>query len=182
MAAVTAVLVICRVAAVVESQVGGTNDIHADRNGSKWSPQCDRARLFALFPERSMQTAVEQGGRLVGNPDALLFVFCLPGTGAVDPRCCAGHGGLSGSVWPLGAARRIAHDRHSHSRNRRYRGRSDDRQRPDSGSLRSDTSGHWGSSGCKADEGWILTRLGETMNRLCESTVWGVASAFDRQI
>jgi len=30
--------------------------------------------------------------------------------------------------------------------------------------------------------GWILTRLGETMDWLCESTVWGVASAFDRQI
>ena len=53
---------------------------------------------------------------------------------------------------------------------------------PDSGNAHIETSGHWGSSACKADEGWILTRPGETMDELCESTVWGVASAFDRQI
>ena len=54
--------------------------------------------------------------------------FYSPGTGAVDRRYYAGHGGLNGSAWPLDAARRIAHDPHSHSRNRHYRGRSDDRQ------------------------------------------------------
>ncbi|MEA3244126.1 MAG: hypothetical protein U9Q19_11940 [Pseudomonadota bacterium] len=45
-----------------------------------------------------------------------------------------------------------------------------------------ETSGHWGSSVRKADEGWILTRPGETIDWLCESTVWGVASVVDRQI
>ncbi|MCP5408383.1 MAG: hypothetical protein H6963_03690 [Chromatiaceae bacterium] len=48
--------------------------------------------------------------------------------------------------------------------------------------MRSETSWQWGASAGKADEGWNLTRLGETMDWLCESTVWGVASAFDRQI
>ena len=167
---------VCLVAAVAESQVGGTDDIRADRNGNKWPSQCDRARLSALFSVRSMQIAVEQGGRPAGNPDALLFVFCSPGNGAVDLRYCAGRDELNGSVWRHGGARRIGHNPHSHSRNRRYRGRSDDRQRPGSGNLRSETSEQWGSSGCKADEGWILTRLGETMNGLCESTVWGIAS------
>jgi len=60
-----------------------------------------------------MQTEVEQGQQPLGNPDALLFVFDAPGTGAVDPRYCAGRGELNGSVWLLGAARRIAHDRRS---------------------------------------------------------------------
>ena len=74
-----------------------------------------------------MQTVVEQGRQPPGNPDALLFVFETPGTGAADLRYCAGHGGLKDSVWLLGAARQIARERRSHSRNRRYRGRSDDR-------------------------------------------------------
>jgi len=124
-----------------------------------------------------MQTTVEQGGWLAGNPDALLFVFGASGTGAVDPRYCAVLGELNGSVWLLGATRRIAHDRHSHSRNRRYPGRSDDRRRPGSGNVRSEISERWASSVHKADECWILTCLGETMDWLCESTVWGIASA-----
>jgi hypothetical protein len=129
MVAVTEVRrVVCRVAAVAESQVGGTDDIRADRNGSKWPSQCDRARLSALFPVRSMQITVEQGGRLAGNPDALLFVFDVPGTGVVDPRYCAGRDGLNGSVWPPGSARRIGPARRSHLRNRRFRGHSLDRQ------------------------------------------------------
>ena len=49
----------------------------------------------------------------MGNPDALLFLVDAPGTGAVDPRYCVGRGELNGSVWPLDAARRIAHDRRS---------------------------------------------------------------------
>ena len=74
-----------------------------------------------------MPVAVEQGLQLEGNPDALLFLVDAPGTGAVDPHYCAGHGALNGNVWLLGAARRIEPDQHSHLRNRRYRGRSDDR-------------------------------------------------------
>ena len=58
----------------------------------------------------------------------VLFLVDAPGTDAVDRHYCAGHGGLNGSVWLPGAARRIAPDQHNHSRNRRYRGRSDDRQ------------------------------------------------------
>ena len=129
-----------------------------------------------------MQTVVEQGWQPMGNPDALLFVFGASETGAVDLHSCGGRGELNGSAWPLGEARRIAHDRRSHSRNRRYRDRSDVTHSPGSGNAHSETSGHWGSSAGKADEGWIFTRLGETMDWLCESTVWGVASAFDRQI
>ena len=172
-----AIPVFCCVAVVAESQVGGKDYIRGDRNGSKWPSQYDHVRLSALFSEHSMQITVEQGGRPAGNPDALLFVFCSPGTGVVGPRYCAGRDELNGSVWLRGAARRIGHNLHSHSRNRRYPGRNNDRQRPDSGNLRSETSEQWGSSGCKADEGWILTHLGETMNGLCESTVWGIASA-----
>ena len=74
-----------------------------------------------------MLTAVEQGRQPMRNPDALLFVFDALGTGAVDLRYRAGRGGLNGSVLLLGAARRIAHDRRSHQRNRRYRDRSNDR-------------------------------------------------------
>ena len=66
------------------------------------------------FPLRLMPTAVEQAPASVGNPDALLFLVDAPGTGAVDPHYCAGHGELNGSVWPLGAANRIVPDRHSH--------------------------------------------------------------------
>jgi len=71
-----------------------------------------------------MQTAVEQGGWPVGNPDALLFVFDVRGTLVVEPHCCAGLGGLNDIVWPLGAAKPTVPDRRSHSRNRRYRDRS----------------------------------------------------------
>jgi hypothetical protein len=74
-----------------------------------------------------MPIAVEQGRQSEGNPDALLFVVDAPGTGAVDPHYCAGHGALNGNVWLPGAARRIAPDQRSRSRNRRYRGHSDDR-------------------------------------------------------
>ena len=77
---------------------------------------------------RSIHTEVEQGRQPPGNPDALLFVVGVPGTGAVDPRYGAGQGELNGSVWRRGAARPIAHERRSRWRNRRYRGRSDDRQ------------------------------------------------------
>lgn len=101
--------------------------MRADRNGNKWPFPCDGAPLPELFSVCSVQIAVKQGRQPLGNPDALLFVFDGPGSGAVDLRCCAGRGGLSNSVWPLGAASRIAPARHSHSRNRHYRGRSDDR-------------------------------------------------------
>ena len=123
----TALCVVSRVTGGAESRVGGRDRIHGDRHGSKAPSQCDRSRLLDDFPGRSMHTAVEQGRASVGNPDALLFLVDAPGTDAGAPHYRAGHGALNRSVWPLGAARRIAPAQHSHSRNRRYRGRSDDR-------------------------------------------------------
>jgi len=58
----------------------------------------------------------------------VLFLVGVPGIDAVDPQHCAGHGALNGNVWLLGITSRIALDQRSRSRNRRYRGRSDDRQ------------------------------------------------------
>ena len=57
----------------------------------------------------------------------VLFLVDAPGTDAVALHYRAGHGALSGSVGPLGAARRIALDQRSRSRNRHDRGRSNDR-------------------------------------------------------
>ena len=101
---------------VAESHVEGNDRIHGDRHGSKWLSLCDHTRIRDDFSRCSMPIAVEQGRQSEGNPDALLFVLFLvdaPGTGAVDPHYCAGHGALNGNVWLLGAARRIEPDQRS---------------------------------------------------------------------
>jgi len=78
--------------------------------------------------------------------------------------------------WPPGAATQCALHGHNLWCNRHDRDRTAGRELPDSGNVHNGRVEHWASSAVRADEGWILTRPGAIIGRLCESTVWGMAS------
>jgi hypothetical protein len=120
---------------------------------------------------------VEQAPPPRGNPDALLFVFDAPGTGAGVRRWPGDPGESNGN----GSRRVEATPGEPVPRNRGRSTRSPDRnlgrQTPDNDRRHSGKAWHWVSSARPADGGWIKTTPGATLAWLCESTVWGVASA-----
>jgi hypothetical protein len=124
-----------------------------------------------------MRLGVEQAPPAQGNPDALLFVFDVHGTGPAVQRCSGDPGGWSGSEIQRVAQMPCEPAARSRRRSTRYPGRTVDRRRPGNDSRHSGTDERWNPSAQPADEDWIKTASGATLTRLCESTVWGVASA-----
>lgn len=153
--------------------------MHAGKTGNGWPSRRHSAAVHGAFCIASVRARVQHRAASQRNPDALLFLAAVAGTCAGARHCCGDHGGCNGNVGRHGAVTQRAPERRSHRHNKRYRDRTGDRSPPVCGNARTGTSGHWGSSAHRADEGWCLTRPGEIMNRLCASTVWGVASASD---
>ena len=107
----------------------------------------------------------------------VLFAFDALAIDLGERRWSGDPGGSNGNEIRLGAVRPCGPVQRSRRHSTRFPGRSVGRKRPGNGSWHSDKVERWVSSAQGADEGWIKTASDATLTRLCESTVWGVASA-----
>ena len=165
--------VVCPAPAGARSRAAGRDRRDSDRYGSAG---LSIATVHGVEPACALCCAVEQGRPARWNPDALLYLEDGSGTGAGARHYCVDPGGWHCSVYPPAAGTRCGQDRHSHPRNRPVRDHNDDRESPGSGTEHNRRVVHWGSWTHRADEVWCLARPGAIMDRLCESTVWGMAS------
>jgi len=176
-ASFTGLSVVERVRWIAESHVARKVRIHTHRHGNELRVWRCGARIPEDFPVGSMRLGVEQAPPPQGNPDALLFVFDAHGTGSDVRRWPGDPGASNGNETRRVAATPCGPVQRSRRRSTGFPGRNVGTGRPGNDSRHSGKDGRSVSSAQSADEGWIKTAPGATLTRLCESTVWGVASA-----